>query len=135
MLPAVVQHPINASGNRLVDSKEISPEQNYRNDHNQRGGLDFPASRERDFPHFIANVCEEIFCYRGNLHELATEALLFPRHCCCLCHFPTYLKSHQQNVAGAEGFEPPSPVLETGSLTVELTPLKPALSNWHSAVG
>ena len=38
--------------------------------------------------------------------------------------FPTYLKSHQQNVAGAEGFEPPSPVLETGSLAVELTPLR-----------
>src|ERR1051326_4542037 len=28
-----------------------------------------------------------------------------------------------QNLAGAEGFEPPSPVLETGSLAVELTPL------------
>src|SRR5581483_721986 len=32
---------------------------------------------------------------------------------------PVYLK----NLAGAEGFEPPSPVLETGSLAVELTPL------------
>ena len=30
-------------------------------------------------------------------------------------------------LAGAEGFEPPSPVLETGSLTVELTPLFLAL--------
>src|ERR1035438_1527941 len=29
-----------------------------------------------------------------------------------------------QNLAGAEGFEPPSSVLETDSLTVELTPLK-----------
>ena len=28
-----------------------------------------------------------------------------------------------QNLAGAEGFEPPSSVLETDSLTVELTPL------------
>src|SRR4029077_12643887 len=28
-----------------------------------------------------------------------------------------------KTLAGAEGFEPPSPVLETGSLTVELTPL------------
>ena len=28
------------------------------------------------------------------------------------------------NLAGAEGFEPPSQVLETRSLTVELTPLK-----------
>jgi hypothetical protein len=27
------------------------------------------------------------------------------------------------DLAGAEGFEPPSPVLETGSLAVELTPL------------
>ena len=27
-------------------------------------------------------------------------------------------------LAGAEGFEPPRPVLETGSLAVELTPLK-----------
>src|SRR5215472_10955992 len=32
-----------------------------------------------------------------------------------------------QDLAGAEGFEPPSPVLETGSLAVELTPLKSAL--------
>src|SRR5579875_4164550 len=30
------------------------------------------------------------------------------------------------DLAGAEGFEPPSPVLETGSLTVELTPLNAA---------
>ena len=28
------------------------------------------------------------------------------------------------NLAGAEGFEPPSSVLETDSLAVELTPLK-----------
>src|SRR5580765_2049107 len=31
--------------------------------------------------------------------------------------------SRLPNLAGAEGFEPPSPVLETGSLAVELTPL------------
>jgi hypothetical protein len=31
-------------------------------------------------------------------------------------------------LAGAEGFEPPSSVLETDSLTVELTPLKPTTS-------
>ena len=30
-----------------------------------------------------------------------------------------------KKLAGAEGFEPPSPVLETSSLTVELTPLHP----------
>src|ERR1035441_1472658 len=32
------------------------------------------------------------------------------------------------NLAGAEGFEPPSSVLETDSLTVELTPLSAVLS-------
>ena len=41
----------------------------------------------------------------------------------------------RKHLAGAEGFEPPSPVLETGSLTVELTPLHssryaPALLNF-----
>ena len=35
------------------------------------------------------------------------------------------LRAGQQKLAGAEGFEPPSPVLETSSLTVELTPLHP----------
>src|ERR1041385_8255423 len=35
----------------------------------------------------------------------------------------TALPAPLQTLAGAEGFEPPSPVLETGSLTVELTPL------------
>src|SRR6185436_1555978 len=35
--------------------------------------------------------------------------------------FPSYLAP--KTLAGAEGFEPPSSVLETDSLTVELTPL------------
>jgi hypothetical protein len=35
---------------------------------------------------------------------------------------PTYALS-LRSLAGAEGFEPPSSVLETDSLTVELTPL------------
>src|SRR5437660_4984889 len=37
------------------------------------------------------------------------------------------------NLAGAEGFEPPSPVLETGSLTVELTPLHVVSCQWQVA--
>ena len=47
------------------------------------------------------------------------------------CHrgtqVPRFVPVHESGtssfLAGAEGFEPPSPVLETGSLTVELTPL------------
>src|SRR5580698_2838648 len=38
------------------------------------------------------------------------------------------------NLAGAEGFEPPSSVLETDSLTVELTPLKAAVSDQFSEI-
>jgi hypothetical protein len=39
--------------------------------------------------------------------------------------FPYCLRSRRRpkKLAGAEGFEPPSSVLETDSLTVELTPL------------
>jgi hypothetical protein len=36
--------------------------------------------------------------------------------------------AQHKKLAGAEGFEPPSPVLETSSLTVELTPLKMQVS-------
>src|SRR5882672_9709877 len=37
--------------------------------------------------------------------------------------FPLSSTASLFNLAGAEGFEPPSSVLETDSLTVELTPL------------
>src|ERR1700693_481201 len=39
---------------------------------------------------------------------------------------PDFRPRPRKILAGAEGFEPPSPVLETGSLTVELTPLNPS---------
>ena len=38
-------------------------------------------------------------------------------------HARNYTALRLKNLAGAVGFEPASPVLETGSLTVELTPL------------
>jgi hypothetical protein len=40
------------------------------------------------------------------------------------CHLPSSAPD-PEILAGAEGFEPPSSVLETDSLTVELTPLFP----------
>jgi hypothetical protein len=40
--------------------------------------------------------------------------------------FPAPVFVAKIKLAGAEGFEPPSPVLETGSLAVELTPLFPS---------
>jgi hypothetical protein len=38
------------------------------------------------------------------------------------------------NLAGAEGFEPPSSVLETDSLAVELTPLNTEISGQRSEI-
>ena len=43
--------------------------------------------------------------------------------------------SNAQIMAGAEGFEPPRPVLETGSLAVELTPLRKPVGSRQYAVG
>src|SRR6266404_1105801 len=65
----------------------------------------------------------------------AYTAIVVIKRCCYLSHstplnpaigsWPLALSSccAPKNLAGAEGFEPPSPVLETGSLAVELTPL------------
>src|SRR6266849_4954943 len=49
-----------------------------------------------------------------------------------ITHFLTVLDP--QTLAGAEGFEPPSSVLETDSLTVELTPLK-SIGNLRFVIG
>src|SRR6266478_3962587 len=49
-----------------------------------------------------------------------------------ITHFLTVLDP--QIMAGAEGFEPPSSVLETDSLTVELSPLK-TIGNLRFVIG
>src|SRR5207244_2801818 len=45
-----------------------------------------------------------------------------------------YAGGNLTNLAGAEGFEPPSSVLETDSLAVELTPLKTEVSVQRSVI-
>ena len=56
--------------------------------------------------------------------ELATSAVTVPRS------EPTELRPRKnlEDLAGAEGFEPPSSVLETDSLAAKLTPLCPRAS-------
>src|SRR5581483_854455 len=47
---------------------------------------------------------------------------------------PAFVPPASPTLAGAEGFEPPSPVLETGSLTVELTLLN-SVPDPQAAIG
>jgi hypothetical protein len=120
----VVQHPINSGRNHLVNHKKIHAEENDRDDHHCRSGLNFSPAGKRNFPHLIADVSKKFFRARRKLRY--SIAVIFARHCYCLRHWflpcPN-LFGRFPNLAGAEGFEPPSPVLETGSLAVELTPL------------
>ena len=61
----------------------------------------------------------------GSRYSGARSAL-YPGYSCLgsACFTRERVSVRDELLAGAEGFEPPSPVLETGSLTVELTPLK-----------
>jgi hypothetical protein len=136
----VVQHPINSLRNYLVNDEKVNAEQNDRDDHHCRSGLNFFSARKSNFPHFIADISQKTFRTRGKLHH--SIALIFARDRYCLCHWSLpskrsavndqpflasrtrpALSNNSKILAGAEGFEPPSPVLETGSLAVELTPL------------
>src|SRR6185437_7428040 len=110
----------------------------------------FLASRRHHLAHFRAHVSQKpvkaVPCFndlieyvRLRLRRRAPDwsGSLFAVHDCCLrCHTTVSFAPRfsaagcfQFKLAGAEGFEPPSPVLETGSLTVELTPLNAAFSS------
>jgi hypothetical protein len=121
----VVQHPINSGRNHLVNHEKINAKENDRDNYHRRSGLDFIPVRKSNFPHLIADVGKKALYARGQLRY--PVALIFARHRYCLRHWflpcPNLFDPTFQNLAGAEGFEPPSPVLETGSLAVELTPL------------
>src|SRR5581483_2591409 len=128
----IPQQPVDAVSDDRINHPEVSAEQEYGNDHHHRGRLHLFAAGGGDLLHLRAHVVvERLDAQRPRFHPLAEAAFLRHRRCCRLCHSPTAsLLSTEyppgagfKNLAGAEGFEPPSPVLETGSLTVELTPL------------
>jgi hypothetical protein len=105
----------------IVDNCEVKGKQKYRDDDHGGRCLNFLPAGKGDLAHFIANVRKKTFGARRKLLQPSAEALFVPRNYCCFCHpIPTFLKDQ---LAGAEGFEPQSSVLETDSLTVELTPL------------
>jgi hypothetical protein len=59
--------------------------------------------------------------------SVAISFLVLSRPASLAAHAPSIAHPVGSNLAGAEGFEPPSSVLETDSLAVELTPLKQGL--------
>src|SRR5208283_3134389 len=112
---------------------KIQPKQKHGNDDDRRRALDFLARRRRDFLHLRAHVAVKTFDPLGPGSQRACNRVRFY---CCRHTFPlsSTAPSRASTLAGAEGFEPPSSVLETDSLTVELTPLKTVLSSQLSVL-
>src|SRR6266481_3702629 len=131
------KHEIDAAANHKIHQPEIDAENEDRDDHHDGRRLHFLQRRRGDLLHLHAHVVVEgLDLVRPRGHP-RPEVVVRAGCCDRLCHF-LRLDSHAprfaswllvQTLAGAEGFEPPSPVLETGSLTVELTPLKTVLSS------
>src|SRR5215831_18209004 len=64
---AVVQHPIHATVNHIVNNEKKYAEKNHGDDHHRRSRLDlFPAGK-RNFPHLIADVSEKALYAVRNL--------------------------------------------------------------------
>ena len=115
--------------NDVVDHGEIQRENEYR-DHDHGGrGLHFLPRRRRHLAHFGAHVVVEgPDPFRPGLDLVAEAATRSPLNSPFSSsrlpfRYSLNLPLPSKTLAGAEGFEPPSSVLETDSLTVELTPL------------
>jgi hypothetical protein len=105
-------------------------------DHHGRRRLHLCAGRSNDLPHLAAHVREKALRLiketGDSAHSLLGRGTILIRNCYCLCHKillpgsasadPDHTTDNSE-MAGALGFEPRSSVLETDSLTVELTPL------------
>src|SRR5262249_17381255 len=140
----------------VIDHKEIKAEEEHGHDHHRSRCPHLFARRRSDLAHFRAHIVVKRPNAFGEGLDLTAKAVVTG---CgyCVCHllrpyshhytWPSAAQSQSDQLlqpwslvtdhcppflAGAEGFEPPSPVLETGSLTVELTPLN---SSGHFSVG
>jgi hypothetical protein len=124
----VVQQIVDAvSKNPITDVKESRKQEGGDKDHNGCA-VHFLLTGPRDTLHL-------------NLNFLVIVSQPLPRSTLnsqFVCHSQTFvgfvslltaadLRRVGWSMAGAEGFEPPRPVLETGSLAVKLTPLNQSL--------
>ena len=119
----MLEQCIDPGTNRFVDQKEIQPEQEHGNDDDRGRGLHFLERGIVHLLHFSADVVVESLDPLGpGFHRC--HQFMFSHGCHLLSTFRSYFRTCSSKIlAGAEGFEPPSSVLETDSLTVELTPL------------
>jgi hypothetical protein len=75
-----VQHPIHCLIDYVIDNEEINAEENDRDNHHRRSGLDFFPARKRNFPHLIADVSEKAFYARRKLRHLVASIVVVARH-------------------------------------------------------
>src|SRR6476469_10540845 len=128
-----------AAAEGVVHHPEIKRKNKDRNDHNRRGRLHLFTRGRCDLAHLGAHVIVKSLNALGPGLDASCKTRIV-RGCNRICHLlcsyrhpSTCLPSEtpasklpaSKTLAGAEEFEPPSPVLETGSLNVELTHLYP----------
>src|SRR5579872_534790 len=127
----VLEQGVDGAANRVVHDPEIHPEAENSNDDYEGRCLHVFVRRRGDLLHLRADVVVKGLDPLWPRLQLAADSF-FAHDCCHRLRHSLYLNSQicsSKTLAGAEGFEPPSSVLETDSLTVELTPLN-SLSNF-----
>src|ERR1700751_3388378 len=135
-VPQRAEDEVDAPPDHEVHQPEIEAKDEDRDNHDNGSRLHFLQRRRGDLLHLHAHVVVEgLDLLRPRGYPCAETVV---RASCCNrlrhffrlnCHASRFASWRRfQKLAGAEGFEPPSPVLETGSLTVELTPLNSVLS-------
>src|ERR1019366_8863551 len=140
---------VNQLRDTLADNEihqcEVSGEDEHSDDDDGGRGLDLRARGRNYLAHLAAHVLEELNQFPGSrLEPIHPAGLLFVCHCnrlrhgaasnllaagifcrgSCLPNSATAGGSGFGKLAGELGFEPRSSVLETDSLTFELTPPK-----------
>ena len=147
-----VQHLLHQAPNHGVHQIKIRGKQEDRTNHHGGCRLHFFARGHNHFVHLAAHILQKLHQLQrtllpsGNRLRLLRRFAIFfgHRHCLCHCQNPSLPARRSQplparpanetpipqphkrcsaKLAGAEGFEPPSSVLETDSLAIELTPL------------
>ena len=115
---------------KLVNDRKVNAEQENRDNDHRGGALYFLTRWRGDLAHLGAHVAVEALDTLRPGFDPGHKTVVIDtfddrrlRHLIPVFPAPAGANYARQILAGAEGFEPPSPVLETGSLTVELTPL------------
>src|SRR5438309_2025552 len=118
----ILEQIINPGSDGVINRPEIHSKKEDSDNHHGSRGPNFLERWRSHLFHLGAHVVVEIpGSFRPGLNRRRQPVLLrCNRH---LVPYSSLFLPLTKILAGAEGFEPPSSVLETDSLTVELTPL------------